>query len=36
VKCHGKESDIKEGHKSFPSGHTSGLNSRETFVALVG
>ncbi|CAH9114747.1 unnamed protein product [Cuscuta europaea] len=23
VVCHGKESDIKEGHKSFPSGHTS-------------
>ncbi|XP_048228534.1 lipid phosphate phosphatase 1 isoform X2 [Ricinus communis] len=23
VICHGKDSDIKEGHKSFPSGHTS-------------
>ncbi|KAJ6318343.1 hypothetical protein OIU76_013808 [Salix suchowensis] len=23
AKCHGKESDIREGHKSFPSGHTS-------------
>jgi hypothetical protein len=23
VVCHGKASDIKEGHKSFPSGHTS-------------
>ncbi|XP_031249409.1 lipid phosphate phosphatase 2-like isoform X1 [Pistacia vera] len=23
VLCHGKESEIKEGHKSFPSGHTS-------------
>ena len=23
VLCHGKASDIKEGHKSFPSGHTS-------------
>ncbi|KAI4357739.1 hypothetical protein L6164_001670 [Bauhinia variegata] len=23
VVCHGKDSDIKEGHKSFPSGHTS-------------
>lgn len=23
VVCHGNESDIKEGHKSFPSGHTS-------------
>lgn len=21
--CHGKDSDIKEGHKSFPSGHAS-------------
>ncbi|KAJ6910682.1 hypothetical protein NC652_021364 [Populus alba x Populus x berolinensis] len=21
--CHGRESDIREGHKSFPSGHTS-------------
>uniref|UniRef100_N1QXZ5 Lipid phosphate phosphatase 2 n=1 Tax=Aegilops tauschii TaxID=37682 RepID=N1QXZ5_AEGTA len=25
VLCHGKASDIKEGHKSFPSGHTSSL-----------
>ncbi|KAE8771755.1 hypothetical protein D1007_56320 [Hordeum vulgare] len=25
VLCHGKASDIKEGHKSFPSGHTSFL-----------
>lgn len=23
VLCHGKASVIKEGHKSFPSGHTS-------------
>lgn len=23
VACHGNESDIREGHKSFPSGHTS-------------
>ncbi|XP_022945014.1 lipid phosphate phosphatase 2-like isoform X1 [Cucurbita moschata] len=23
VICHGKESEIREGHKSFPSGHTS-------------
>ncbi|GLT43514.1 hypothetical protein SLA2020_174560 [Shorea laevis] len=23
VICHGKDSDIREGHKSFPSGHTS-------------
>ncbi|KAK1552826.1 hypothetical protein Q3G72_024010 [Acer saccharum] len=23
VLCHGQKSDIKEGHKSFPSGHTS-------------
>jgi hypothetical protein len=23
VICHGKGSDVKEGHKSFPSGHTS-------------
>ena len=23
VKCHGEEGDIREGHKSFPSGHSS-------------
>lgn len=23
VACHGNDSDIREGHKSFPSGHTS-------------
>lgn len=23
VICHGKDSDLKDGYKSFPSGHTS-------------
>ncbi|KAK3189391.1 hypothetical protein Dsin_028952 [Dipteronia sinensis] len=26
VVCHGQKGDIKEGHKSFPSGHTSCMN----------
>ncbi|CAH9146397.1 unnamed protein product [Cuscuta epithymum] len=34
VICHGKESDIKEGHKSFPSGHTSWSFAGLGFVSL--
>ncbi|CAN4121775.1 unnamed protein product [Withania somnifera] len=34
VKCHGKESDIKEGHKSFPSGHTSWSFAGLGFLSL--
>ncbi|XP_015075143.1 lipid phosphate phosphatase 2-like isoform X2 [Solanum pennellii] len=34
VKCHGKESDIKEGHKSFPSGHTSASFAGLGFLSL--
>ncbi|KAH6814986.1 phosphatidic acid phosphatase 1 [Perilla frutescens var. frutescens] len=34
VVCHGKPSDIKEGHKSFPSGHTSWSFAGLGFLAL--
>lgn len=34
VICHGKESDIKEGHKSFPSGHTSWSFAGLGFLAM--
>lgn len=34
VVCHGKASDIKEGHKSFPSGHTSWSFAGLGFLAL--
>ncbi|KAK4484199.1 hypothetical protein RD792_011421 [Penstemon davidsonii] len=34
VVCHGKESEIKEGHKSFPSGHTSWSFAGLGFLAL--
>ncbi|CAA2991870.1 lipid phosphate phosphatase 2-like [Olea europaea subsp. europaea] len=34
VVCHGKESDIKEGHKSFPSGHTSWSFAGLGFLSL--
>ncbi|KAH7571101.1 hypothetical protein JRO89_XS05G0253700 [Xanthoceras sorbifolium] len=34
VVCHGKASDIKEGHKSFPSGHTSGSFAGLGFLSL--
>ncbi|KAK4260775.1 hypothetical protein QN277_003848 [Acacia crassicarpa] len=34
VVCHGKVSDIKEGHKSFPSGHTSWSFAGLGFLSL--
>nr|GMD23496.1 lipid phosphate phosphatase 2-like [Ipomoea batatas] len=34
VICHGKASDIKEGHKSFPSGHTSWSFAGLGFLSL--
>ncbi|EYU40818.1 hypothetical protein ABFS82_12G072000 [Erythranthe guttata] len=34
VVCHGKDSDIREGHKSFPSGHTSWSFAGLGFLAL--
>ncbi|CAI9096126.1 OLC1v1032205C1 [Oldenlandia corymbosa var. corymbosa] len=34
VACHGKESDIREGHKSFPSGHTSWSFAGLGFLSL--
>ncbi|XP_052198495.1 lipid phosphate phosphatase 2-like [Diospyros lotus] len=34
VKCHGKDSDIREGHKSFPSGHTSWSFAGLGFLSL--
>ncbi|XP_050221000.1 lipid phosphate phosphatase 1-like [Mercurialis annua] len=34
VICHGKASDIKEGHKSFPSGHASWSFAGLTFLSL--
>ncbi|KDP35019.1 hypothetical protein JCGZ_09307 [Jatropha curcas] len=34
VICHGKKSDIREGHKSFPSGHTSGSFAGLGFLSL--
>lgn len=34
VQCYGKDSDIKEGHKSFPSGHTSWSFAGLGFVSL--
>ncbi|XP_073301427.1 lipid phosphate phosphatase 2-like [Primulina huaijiensis] len=34
VVCHGKDSDIKEGHKSFPSGHTSWSFAGLGFLSL--
>ncbi|CAA2949625.1 lipid phosphate phosphatase 2-like [Olea europaea subsp. europaea] len=34
VVCHGKEGDIKEGHKSFPSGHTSWSFAGLGFLSL--
>ncbi|KAL8549535.1 hypothetical protein ACS0TY_008390 [Phlomoides rotata] len=34
VICHGDEKDIKEGHKSFPSGHTSWSFAGLGFLAL--
>ncbi|KAG5236869.1 hypothetical protein OIU77_014179 [Salix suchowensis] len=34
VICHGKGSDVKEGHKSFPSGHTSWSFAGLGFLSL--
>jgi diacylglycerol diphosphate phosphatase / phosphatidate phosphatase len=34
VICHGKASDIKEGYKSFPSGHASWSFAGLTFLSL--
>ncbi|XP_076894975.1 lipid phosphate phosphatase 2-like [Bidens hawaiensis] len=34
VICHGKDKDIREGHKSFPSGHTSWSFAGLGFLAL--
>ncbi|CAB4265090.1 unnamed protein product [Prunus armeniaca] len=34
VLCHGKDSDIKEGHKSFPSGHASWSFAGLGFLSL--
>ncbi|KAJ9708272.1 hypothetical protein PVL29_000369 [Vitis rotundifolia] len=34
VICHGKDSDIREGHKSFPSGHTSWSFAGLGFLSL--
>ncbi|KAF9674051.1 hypothetical protein SADUNF_Sadunf10G0087700 [Salix dunnii] len=34
VLCHGKGSDVKEGHKSFPSGHTSWSFAGLGFLSL--
>ncbi|KAG6715126.1 lipid phosphate phosphatase 2-like isoform X2 [Carya illinoinensis] len=34
VVCHGKDSDIKEGHKSFPSGHASWSFAGLGFLSL--
>ncbi|XP_073284516.1 lipid phosphate phosphatase 2-like [Primulina huaijiensis] len=34
VVCHGKDSDLKEGHKSFPSGHTSWSFAGLGFLSL--
>ncbi|KAM0047690.1 putative phosphatidate phosphatase [Helianthus debilis subsp. tardiflorus] len=34
VVCHGNESDIREGHKSFPSGHSSWSFAGLGFLAL--
>lgn len=34
VVCHGKDSDIREGHKSFPSGHSSWSFAGLGFLAL--
>ncbi|XP_041011005.1 putative lipid phosphate phosphatase 3, chloroplastic isoform X1 [Juglans microcarpa x Juglans regia] len=34
VVCHGKDGDIKEGHKSFPSGHTSWSFAGLGFLSL--
>ncbi|KAG8366657.1 hypothetical protein BUALT_Bualt17G0102400 [Buddleja alternifolia] len=34
VVCHGKDSDIREGHKSFPSGHSSWSFAGLVFLAL--
>ncbi|TQD92472.1 hypothetical protein C1H46_022033 [Malus baccata] len=34
VVCHGKDSDIKEGHKSFPSGHSSWSFAGLGFLSL--
>ncbi|XP_051146147.1 lipid phosphate phosphatase 2-like [Andrographis paniculata] len=34
VVCHGNDSDIKEGHKSFPSGHTSWSFAGLAFLSL--
>lgn len=34
VVCHGKDSDIREGHKSFPSGHTSWSFAGLGFLSL--
>ncbi|KAJ9708274.1 hypothetical protein PVL29_000370 [Vitis rotundifolia] len=34
VICHGKDSVIREGHKSFPSGHTSGSFAGLGFLSL--
>ncbi|KAG6655815.1 lipid phosphate phosphatase 2-like isoform X3 [Carya illinoinensis] len=33
VVCHGKDSDIKEGHKSFPSGHASCLGFLSLYLS---
>ncbi|KZV19510.1 hypothetical protein F511_06372 [Dorcoceras hygrometricum] len=34
VVCHGKDSDLKAGHKSFPSGHTSWSFAGLAFLSL--
>jgi len=35
VMCHGDPKEIKEGYKSFPSGHASGRRSLTVLKALL-